>query len=68
MIYMIEYCCQDFKDMIEGGLIEYDNNEPRSRGWYTREKYVIMCYSNDVTQPNAHVYMKYCLRCGKELC
>ena len=61
-----EFCCEDFQDMFEEGIIELDNNECRSVGWYTREKYVILCHS-DEKLTSAHIYMKFCPRCGKSV-
>ena len=63
----MKFCCEDFKDMFDEGYIELDNDEPRSRGWYGREKYVIKCYSDKKLTSNGHIYMKYCPRCGKDL-
>lgn len=62
---MTLYCCEDFKDMLDSGLIEEDKGKARSRGWYKREQYIIKCFSE--VDCNAHVYMKYCLRCGAML-
>jgi len=61
----ISYCCKDFKDMLDEGLIELDGGQGRSHGWYTREKYVI--HVHDQLQLTADIYMKYCPRCGAVL-
>jgi len=53
--------------MLDEGLIEEDKNKPRSRGWYEREKYILKCYSDKKLTSNAHIYMKYCPRCGTVL-
>jgi rRNA maturation endonuclease Nob1 len=62
---MNKFCCEDFKDMFDEDIIEEDRGIARSRGWYTREKYVIKC-SNGY-EAMAHIYMKFCPRCGSSL-
>lgn len=62
---IMKFCCKDFKELIDDGVIEEDKAYLRSQGCFEKEKYVMMCrYDWDCFMD---VYIKFCPRCGKDL-
>ena len=65
---MLEYCCKEFRDLLEDGFIIEDDGLPNSHGCFEREKYLLHCYYGiGIHGDNIDMYIRYCPRCGTRI-